>query len=86
NTVIHNRAGFKRDVGLGATEYLIPAATWRNEVCLGLNPKTVAGLLISKGYLVPDSAGKASRSETLPGLGKTRCYIITEAIFGGDDV
>lgn len=86
NTVIHNRAGFKRETGLGTIEYLIPAATWRNEVCRGLNAKSVAATLIEKGHLTPDCAGKASRTETLPGLGKTRCYVIDQSIFGGTDV
>lgn len=85
-TVIHNRAGFKRESGLGTMEYLIPAATWRNEVCRGLNPKAVAALLISMGHMIPGSEGKASRSETAPGMGKARFYVVSQSIFGGDDV
>ncbi|WP_324740124.1 DUF927 domain-containing protein [Tsuneonella sp. CC-YZS046] len=85
STVIHNRAGFKRETGLGTMEYLIPAATWRNEVCRGLNPKSVAALLIERGHLIPDSNGKASRSETAPGMGKARFYVVSQSIFGGDD-
>lgn len=85
NGFIHNRAGFKRENGLGAMEYLIPAVTWRNEVCRGLNPKSVAALLSAKGHLIPDSMGKTSRSETAPGMGKARFYVISQSIFGGDD-
>lgn len=82
--IIHNRAGFKRDTGLGTVEYLIPASTWRNEVCAGLNAKTVAKLLIEKGHLLPDASGKASRTETAPGMGKARFYVVSESIFGGE--
>lgn len=85
NTIVHNRAGFKRETGLGTMEYLIPSGTWRNEVCQGLNPKSVASLLVKDGHMVPDGKGKTSRSETLPGLGKTRCYVINQSIFGGED-
>jgi putative DNA primase/helicase len=85
NVVIHNRAGFKRETGLGATEYLIPAATWRNEVCRGLNPKSVAALLIERGHLLPDSAGKSAQVVTAPGMGKGRFYVVSQSIFGGDD-
>jgi putative DNA primase/helicase len=85
STVIHNRAGFKRETGLGTTEYLIPAATWRNEVCRGLNPKTVAAMLIAKGHMIPDASGKASRVENAPGMGKARFYVVGQSIFGGED-
>jgi putative DNA primase/helicase len=84
STVVHNRAGFKRESALGA-EYLIPAATWRNEVCRGLNPKFVAALLVAKGHLIPDSKGKSAQSVHAPGLGKARFYVINQSIFGGDD-
>lgn len=81
--VVHNRAGFWRDDGLGNREYLIPPPTWRNEVCRGLNVKSVAALLLAHGYLTPDSAGKASVSLTAPGMGKARFYIVNQSIFGG---
>ena len=83
--VVHNRAGFWRDNGLGSREYLIPTPTWRNEVCRGLSAKAVSGLLLKLGHLTPDSMGKASVTVTAPGMGKARFYIVNQSIFGGDD-
>jgi putative DNA primase/helicase len=83
--VVHNRAGFWRDDGQGNREYLIPASTWRNEVCKARNSKSVGALLLERGHLTPDSAGKASVSVTAPGMGKARFYIVNQSIFGGDD-
>jgi len=45
----------------------------------------VARVLLDRGMLVPDSKGKASVSRGLPDLGKCRVYVVTPAIFGGDD-
>ena len=83
--VVHNRAGFWRDDGLGKREYLIPTSTWRNEVCRGLNVKNVSALLLARGHLTTDGSGKASMSVRAPGMGKTRFYIVNESIFGGPD-
>ncbi|WP_295635915.1 DUF927 domain-containing protein [Novosphingobium sp.] len=83
--VIHNRAGFWRLDPMGRREYLIPATIWKAEVCRGLNVKAVSALLLERRHLFPDNAGKASVSVALPGMGKTRCYIVQQSIFGGDD-
>jgi hypothetical protein len=34
---------------------------------------------------VPDGAGKASVAVSVPELGKIRCYIVRQSLFGGDD-
>ena len=83
--IIHNRAGFWRLDQMDRREYLIPATIWKNEVCRGLSHKAASALLLERGHLVPDSASKASVSVALPGMGKTRCYIVRQSIFGGDD-
>lgn len=83
--VVHNRAGFWRDDGLGKREYLIPPTTWRNEVCKGLNAKAVSALLLGLGHLTADTLGKASVSVSAPGMGKARFYIVKQSVFGGDD-
>lgn len=83
--VVHNRAGFWRENGLGHREYLIPPATWRNEVCRGLNAKSASSLLLKLDHLTPDAMGKASVTVTAPGMGKARFYVVKQSIFGGDD-
>jgi putative DNA primase/helicase len=83
-TIVHNRAGFWREVG-GERQYIFPAPNWRDDVCRGLNMKAVTALLLAKGYLVPDGSGKASVSLCLPGMGKkARCYVLRDAICGSE--
>ncbi len=58
-------------------EYFVLPAAFRDEICKGFNPKTVAHLLIDRGMLMPEGAGermRADRNERLPGIGKVRCY------------
>lgn len=78
---IHARAGFWRSV-IGDREYLIFAETWKNDVCAGMDAKRVATVLASLGLLQTDGSGKHSVSVSLPGMGKTRCYIVKPEIFG----
>lgn len=86
SVIVHNRAGFWREDGLGRREYIIPAPTWRNEVCKGLNVKTVNTLLVERGFLLPSSDGKAAAQlVNAPGMGKARFYVVSESIFGGTD-
>lgn len=82
-TIVHNRAGFWRGDS-DKREYLVPVPIWRDEVCRGMNPGTVATLLLAKGYLVTDSSNKKSVAVSLPGLGKTRCYVIRSTICSGE--
>ncbi len=85
NPVIHNRVGFIRKAQTGQTEYLIPPITWRNEVCKGLNAKSVSALLAEQGHLLTDTKGKTSIPVNAPGMGKTRFYIVRESVMGGAD-
>lgn len=78
---IHRRAGFWRSV-MGDREYLIFAEAWKNDVSAGMDAKRVAAVLASRGFLQTDAHGKHSVSVSLPGLGKTRCYIVKPEIFG----
>ncbi len=84
-SIVHHRVGFWRVDATGNREYLILAPIWNDEVCRGLNTKAAAALLLSRGYLLPDSAGKASVSVTLPGIGKARCYIVRQSICEGSN-
>jgi len=81
---IVNRAGFWQSVD-GLREHLILPEVWRCEVCAGLDATSVGRVLASKGMLRTDAAGKYSISRNLPGMGKSRVYVVTTSIFGGDD-
>lgn len=84
DTRVINRAGFWRDSDKGR-EYLFLAETWKAEVCAGMDSRRVAKVLADHGLLRRDAGGKNSISVTLPaGIGKTRCYAVSAAIFEGD--
>ncbi|MFN8554380.1 MAG: DUF927 domain-containing protein [Candidatus Obscuribacterales bacterium] len=78
-----NRAGFKRMVN-GELTYYVFSETFKSELCKGLDSRTVARLLIEKGYLKPDNVGKSSRTESLPNLGSTRVYVLASKILNDD--
>lgn len=87
-----NRAGFRRptDATYGKppedrqTEYLVFPEVWRNEVCKGFDPGTVARMLIRRGMLQPSDDGRPARSLTLPGEGKRRVYNVLPHIWAGE--
>ncbi len=68
-------------------EYFVLPAVFREEICKGFNPKTVAHLLVDRGMLLPEGAGermRADRKERLPGMGNTRCYRFGARILSGE--
>ena len=71
-----NRAGFRRVLDDGSTEYWVLPEMYQKEVCHGFDPRLVTRVLKDKGYLELDSAGKSSVSKLIPGLGRMRVYVI----------
>ncbi len=78
-----NRAGFRRKDLHGEWEFLIFPEGWR-EICAGHDPKQISAELLRGGFLRGDNKGKASRLETLPGLGRKRVYVLRSAILEDD--
>jgi uncharacterized protein (DUF927 family) len=71
-----NRAGFRRVLNDGSTEYWVLPEMYQREVCHGFDPKLVTRVLRDKGYLEIDSAGKSSVRKLVPGTGRMRVYVI----------
>ena len=70
-----NRAGFKRQDSCG-TEYIILPEAFKADVVRGYSPKRAAEALRAAGWLrVTDE--KNSVRESLPGLGRVRCYVVS---------
>lgn len=69
----YQRAGFTK-LEQGKIHYYVLPEVFKNEICLGFDWKRCAKLAVTKGFLMTDAEGKATRTEHLPGLGKTRCY------------
>lgn len=78
-----DRLGFRRTVehGMGdgvytlVTYYFLPTA-WRAEVFKGMSITLVNRELIERGILEACAEGRAAQSVRLPGLAKTRAYVV----------
>ena len=76
-----NRAGYKK-MSSGFLNFFVFQEVFRSDICSGLSPNDVAKVLVDKGWIIPSSDGKSSRSEKLPGFDTSvRCYR-----FDGDKV
>ena len=65
-----------------SVEFFVMAEAFRTEVCKGFDPAAVARALLDNGCLIPDKGRPFDCKPRLPGLGLTRCYRISSAIFG----
>lgn len=84
---IINRCGFYRVVETetidgyevskkgGQREYLVLPQAFRNELCAGFDLKFAVHVLKEHQWLIPGK-DKTAQSITLPGMGKTRVYVI----------
>ena len=70
-----NRMGFIRLLD-GEREYIVLAEAFRRELCKGHDASKAAKTLLALGVLIPDSGGEPQRRESLPGLGRVRCYVL----------
>ncbi len=62
-------------------EYFILPETFRAEVCVGFDYKTVARVLLDHACLMPDKGRAFDTRQRLPGMGLGWCYRITPALF-----
>lgn len=78
-----DRLGFRRTVEHSygdalfttVTYYFLPTA-WRDEVFRGMNLRNVNRELLQRGILEPSGDGKASQPLSLPGMPKSRAYVV----------
>ncbi|WP_024537875.1 DUF927 domain-containing protein [Comamonas badia] len=66
-----------------SVEYFILPEVFRSEVCQGFDPEAVCRTLVAHECLKTE-AGRFTIKTRLPGMGPSRCYHITPAIFGLD--
>lgn len=80
-----NRAGFRRLNRNGTWDYIIPAHSWADVICKGIDPTRAAKAVRDAGALVVDGKNLAVKQK-LPGMSdRVRCYIVTSAIFTAGD-
>lgn len=65
------------------TEYLVLSQVFKNEVCKGFNPRTVAKLLASRGYLKTEKEHFAIKIKP-PGEAYQRMFHILPAVFDAE--
>jgi putative DNA primase/helicase len=74
------RAGFRRREGEGWTFWILPEV-WRTEVCAGFDPQAAARALRRAGHLEGGDGKNLTKTERVPGIGKTRVYVVRGSIF-----
>lgn len=87
-----DRLGFRKTMehGVGdllyttVTYYFLPTA-WRDEVFKGMSLRNVNRELIARGILAPGSDGKASQAVPLPGMPKSRAYVVAATALLSDE-
>jgi putative DNA primase/helicase len=78
---VTNRAGWRKGTG-SERVWLIPAETWKTEICSGLDAGLVARVLADRGMLVRSDDGYL-KVHKIEGRSQ-RAYTITAEIMGGD--
>ncbi len=83
--IFRDVAGYRRKSEQG-WDYYVTTTAWKEEVCIGLDPRRVAATLGAKGLL--HRSGKDQRWANVvnvPGYGKVRLYHLPAALLEGDD-
>jgi hypothetical protein len=58
---------------------------FRQKICIGLDPTSVAKALAARGYLEKDASGNLTRTERLPGGTRTRVFVINGELLNDDE-
>ncbi len=76
NATCINRVGFRRKMG-DETEFVVLPESFRAEVVKGYSERRAARVLAESGWLQTSTDGRLKCERRLPGIGKTRAYILT---------
>ena len=82
NEKVVNRAGFYQTDEQGFRRYMVLTEVYKNELCQGLDQRTVTKTLLLCGWLKAASDGKASHKPRIKGIGTPRLYVFTDKIWG----
>ena len=81
---IPNRAGFYRTDANGAREFMVLPEAFKRDVCQGFDVKTVTATLLKAGWLAPGEGSRVTQKPRIPGIGPTRCYVLTGRMWEGE--
>ncbi len=84
---IPNLAGFRKRIEIGeGWDFYVTAEAWP-EVTAGFDARSLAGVLVERGLLIPPESGPhRAKSVRIPGHGQRRVYHIPARILEGADV
>ena len=84
---IPNLAGFRKRIEIGeGWDFYVTAEAWP-EVTAGFDARSLAGVLVARGLLIPPESGPhRAKSVRIPGHGQRRVYHIPARILEGADV
>lgn len=82
--VTTNRVGFRK-AGVGGEEFYVLPEAYKRDVCAGFDQRTVTRVLLDAGWLQPGKDQKSAQKKSLPGLGETRVYVVTAAMWRSSD-
>ncbi len=78
----NRRAGFRKILDDGTTEYLVLSEAYKNDLCEGFDYRLVTRVLNEHGFLQRGGDGKSTLVKRLPGVsGAVRVYVIDPSIF-----
>lgn len=81
---ILNRAGFYRIDANGAREFMVLPEAFKRDVCQGYDTKAFTAVLLKAGWLAPGEGSRATQKPRIPGIGPTRCYVLTKRMWEGE--
>lgn len=81
---IINRAGFYRNGASGDREFLVLPEAFRRDVCSGFDFKAATAALLEAGWLAPGEGTRPTQKPRIPGMGPTRCYVLTARMWEGE--
>ncbi len=79
-----NRVGWRERMANGSVVYYFATATWRDEVCNGLDAGAVARTLIAAGHMERGEGKNLAKLKTIPGLGRPRVYVVRASLMDGE--
>jgi|GEM_PF-885080 len=82
---VRDLAGFyRKDLETEGLEFFVYPEVFKQEICRGFDPRSLARELIARAMLLPDSGNKSTKPQKLPGHSdKTRVYHFSPKVLEG---
>ena len=81
---VHNRAGYRKQIGDNSWQYMVLPEQWREEVCKGFNADLIAKELATRELLICGEKKRLQKRIRAKG-GRAYVYILSPDILGRED-